>query len=45
MYVIKECPHVFFIGNQERFETRLVEGDISPPPDTLVVVVESTNPE
>ena len=40
MYVIKECPHVFFIGNQEKFETRLVEGDISP---NTLVVVEFTN--
>ncbi|KAG0633893.1 DNA polymerase alpha/epsilon subunit B-domain-containing protein [Tuber brumale] len=26
MYVIKECPHVFFMGNQEGFASRLVKG-------------------
>ncbi|RPA91381.1 hypothetical protein L873DRAFT_1831400 [Choiromyces venosus 120613-1] len=26
LYIIRECPHVFFLGNQEKFESRLVEG-------------------
>lgn len=25
-FVMKECPHVFFVGNQPRFETVVVEG-------------------
>ncbi|KAH8147721.1 uncharacterized protein LAJ45_08186 [Morchella importuna] len=25
-FVIEECPHVFFVGNQDKFETSLVEG-------------------
>ncbi|KAK3115822.1 DNA polymerase delta small subunit Cdc1 [Teratosphaeriaceae sp. CCFEE 6253] len=25
-FVLKECPHVFFVGNQPRFETKAVEG-------------------
>jgi len=26
-FVIEECPHIYFAGNQPQFETRLVEGD------------------
>ncbi|KAF2209963.1 hypothetical protein CERZMDRAFT_100017 [Cercospora zeae-maydis SCOH1-5] len=25
-FVIKECPHVYFIGNQPKFETTVIEG-------------------
>ncbi|KAG9785628.1 hypothetical protein KCU88_g2435, partial [Aureobasidium melanogenum] len=25
-FVIEECPHVFFVGNQPRFETHVIEG-------------------
>ncbi|KAI9823641.1 MAG: hypothetical protein M1819_001154 [Sarea resinae] len=25
-FVMEECPHVYFVGNQPRFETRLIEG-------------------
>ena len=25
-FVLKQCPHVFFVGNQPRFETSVVEG-------------------
>lgn len=25
-FVIEECPHVFFVGNQPRFETSTIEG-------------------
>jgi DNA polymerase delta subunit 2 len=25
-FLLKDCPHVYFIGNQPQFETRLVEG-------------------
>lgn len=24
--MIEECPEVFFVGNQDRFETSLIEG-------------------
>ncbi|KAK4546212.1 hypothetical protein LTR36_002349 [Oleoguttula mirabilis] len=27
-FVIKDCPHVFFVGNQPRFETTLIEGPV-----------------
>ena len=25
-FVVEECPHVFFIGNQPRFDTAVIEG-------------------
>lgn len=25
-FVIEECPHVFFVGNQPNFETAIIEG-------------------
>lgn len=25
-FVMKECPHVYFVGNQPKFETRVIEG-------------------
>ncbi|CAK1367837.1 DNA polymerase subunit delta-2 [Cercospora beticola] len=25
-FVIKECPHVYFVGNQPKFETTIIEG-------------------
>jgi DNA polymerase delta subunit 2 len=27
-FVMKECPHVFFVGNQPKFETRAIEGPL-----------------
>ena len=27
-FVLKECPHVYFVGNQPKFETTLVEGNL-----------------
>lgn len=27
-FVMKECPHVFFVGNQPKYETTLVEGPL-----------------
>lgn len=25
-FVIEECPHVYFVGSQPRFETNVIEG-------------------
>ena len=25
-FVIEECPHVYFVGNQPRFDTTVIEG-------------------
>lgn len=25
-FVIEECPHVYFVGNQPKFETTVIEG-------------------
>lgn len=25
-FVIEECPHVYFVGNQPRYETTVIEG-------------------
>lgn len=25
-FVIEECPHVYFVGNQPRFESTVIEG-------------------
>ena len=25
-FVIEECPHVYFVGNQPRFDTTIIEG-------------------
>ena len=25
-FVIEECPHVYFVGNQPRFDTAVIEG-------------------
>ncbi|KAK5737422.1 DNA polymerase delta small subunit Cdc1 [Elasticomyces elasticus] len=27
-FVLKECPHVYFVGNQPKFETNVVEGPV-----------------
>lgn len=26
--MIEECPHVYFVGNQPRFETTVIEGPV-----------------
>lgn len=25
-FIIESCPHVYFVGNQDRYETRLIKG-------------------
>jgi len=25
-FIISECPHVYFIGNQDQFQTKIAEG-------------------
>ena len=27
-FVIEECPHVYFVGNQPRYETAMIEGPV-----------------
>lgn len=27
-FVIEECPHVYFVGNQPRYETAVIEGPV-----------------
>jgi DNA polymerase delta subunit 2 len=27
-FVLKECPHVYFVGNQPKFETSIIEGPV-----------------
>ncbi|EMC91503.1 hypothetical protein BAUCODRAFT_79984 [Baudoinia panamericana UAMH 10762] len=27
-FVMKECPHIFFVGNQPKFETAVIEGPV-----------------
>jgi len=25
-FVLESCPHVYFVGNQDKYETRLIDG-------------------
>lgn len=27
-FVLNECPHVYFVGNQPKFETTVIEGPV-----------------
>lgn len=36
-FVLKECPHVFFVGSQPRFETTVIEGPVGQAVRILAV--------
>ncbi len=36
-FVMKECPHVFLVGNQPKFETTVVEGPLGQEVRVLAV--------
>ena len=36
-FVMRECPHIFFAGNQPRFESTMVQGDAGQRVRTIMV--------
>lgn len=38
-FLIESCPHVYFIGNQEKFDTRLMKGIFSHKPFISVIII------
>lgn len=28
-FVIRQCPHIYFIGNQKEFKTKIIQGKIA----------------
>lgn len=38
-FLIESCPHVYFIGNQDKFDTRLIKGIFSYKPFISVIII------
>jgi len=42
-FIMKETPHIYFIGNQDKFATELVEGRCRSLTDRLFICAVDTN--
>lgn len=38
-FLIENCPHVYFVGNQDKYETRLLQGNFDPEKAFLEFVI------